>query len=84
MKKGFSGAGSYGEVIMDQCQLKPKGNQDVCSITEVAVLEFNESVKIRELYRAIGEIPETERWRLENEAGNRKEWEDMGGNSRSE
>ena len=46
------------EAILDQCQLKRKENKDVGPITEVAVLEINETGKIRELYRAICEIPE--------------------------
>ena len=48
-------------------------------IAEVAVLKINETSKIRELYRAIGEIPETEKERMVNkrqevEAG----WKAMG------
>ena len=48
-------------------------------ITEVAVLKINERNKIRELYRAIGEIPETEK---EKNANKRQEveagWKAMG------
>ena len=67
-----------GEVISDQCQKKLKENQDAGRITEVAVLGINESGKIREIYRAIGEIPETEKERNVNkmqEVG--EEWEAM-------
>ena len=48
------------EVISDQCQLKLKGNQDTDSITELAVLEINETGDIRELYRLVCEIPENQ------------------------
>ena len=47
------------EVISDQCQAELKGNQDVCLITDASVLGINESNKIRELCRALYEIPET-------------------------
>ena len=46
------------ELISDQCQLKFKANQDVGSITNVAVPKVIETDEIRELYRAIFEIPE--------------------------
>ena len=50
-------------------------------ITEVVVLEISEPSKIRELYRAIKEIPETEQ---EKNANKRQEVEEermaMGGN----
>ena len=62
-----------GGVILGQCQQKLEGNRDVCRITEVAVLKINEASKIRELYRAIGEIPETEK---ERNAGKRQEVEE--------
>ena len=39
--------------------MKLKGNQDVNLITEAAVLKISETNKIRDLYRAISEIPET-------------------------
>ena len=45
-----------GELISDQ--LKLKGNNDAKSITEAAVLKVKETSRIRELYRAIYEIPE--------------------------
>ena len=68
------------EVISDQCQRNLKENQVVGRITEVAVLEINETNKIRELYRGIGEIPETEK---EKDANKRQEvengWAAMGG-----
>ena len=48
-----------GEVILDQCQLKLKENQDVGSIAEVAVLKINEANEILELYRLIFGFPET-------------------------
>ena len=46
------------ELISDHCQLGFKENQDAGPITEAAVLKVNESNKIREIYRAILEIPE--------------------------
>ena len=57
-KRGFIGSSSYGELIFGQCQLKFKTNKDAVSITEVALLKVDETNKIRELYRAICEIPE--------------------------
>ena len=53
-------------MILDQCQLKLKGNQDANLITESAVLEINEANKIRELYRTLREIPETEKGKIRN------------------
>ena len=61
-----------GEVISDQRQKKLKGNQDVGRITEVTVLQINETGEIRELYRTLGEIPETEK---EKEVHQRREVE---------
>ena len=47
-------------------------------ITEIAVLKFNEANKIRELYRAIGEITETEnkgmRTKGDRKKKNEKQW----------
>ena len=57
------------EVIFGQYQQKLKENQDVGRFTEVAVLKINETNKIRELCRAICEIPETEQ---EKDANKRK------------
>ena len=48
-----------GEVITDQRQVELKENQDADLITDSAVLGINETNKIRELYRALCEIPET-------------------------
>ena len=68
-----------GEVILGQRQKRLMENRDAGRITEVAVLKINEANKIRELYRRIGEIPETEK---EKEVGKRgemeEEWEAMG------
>ena len=67
------------EVIFGQYQQKLKENQDVGRFTEVAVLKINETNKIRERYRALCEIPETEKEKDVNkrqEVG--KEWEAMG------
>ena len=46
------------EVILGQRQQNLKENQDAIRINEVAVLGINETNKIRELYRVLGEIPE--------------------------
>ena len=51
----------FEEVILDQRQVRLKENQDVNLITESAVLKISETNEIRELYRALIEIPETER-----------------------
>ena len=65
---------------MSQCQQKLKENQDVGRITEVAVLKINETDKIREHYRAIGGIPETEKERKVNKSQEveGEEWKGMG------
>ena len=47
-----------GEVILDQCRLKFKANQDAGAITEVAVLKVKETNEILALCRAIWVIPE--------------------------
>ena len=59
IRTGFSGDVPYGRGDLQRRQLKLKANQDANPITEVAVLKINETDKIRELYRAICEIPET-------------------------
>ena len=46
-------------MIPDQCQLELKENQDFNLITDAAVLKINETGKIRELCRALSEIPAT-------------------------
>ena len=49
-------------------------------IAEVAVFKNNETGEIRELYRAIGGIPETEKERNANKRQEvEEEWESMGG-----
>ena len=68
-----------GEVILDQCQQKLKGKQDLGRITEVAVLKINDTNKIRERYRPIGEIPEAEKGRKANKRQEAEsEWGGMG------
>ena len=47
-----------GELISAQFQLGFKANKDVGPITEVAVLKVKETNEIRDLSRAIFEIPE--------------------------
>ena len=68
-----------GEIIAGQCQQKLKENQDANRITEIATLKINESDGIKELYRGISEIPETEKEK--NVKGRQKveeEWKAMG------
>ena len=55
----LSATGIMEEVILDQCQVELKENQDVDTITEAAVSEVNETSQIRGPYLAICEIPET-------------------------
>ena len=43
-------------IIVDQCQLKRKENQDVNQLTEWATLKINETNKIKELYTVMGGI----------------------------
>ena len=70
------------EFILRQCQLGFKESRDVRPITDVAVPKVGDANEIRDLYREICEIPETER----NRIGNGKEIENGlgalgGGNS---
>ena len=58
--------GPFGRGDLDHCQLNLKGNEDSGSITEAAVLEINEANKIRELCRALCDIPETEKGKNRN------------------
>ena len=51
----------FGEIIAGQCQQKLKENQDPNRITELETLKINATNKIKELYRAISEIQETEK-----------------------
>ena len=57
-KNGLTELALMEEVIANQCQLKLKGNQDAGSITETPALKVQASGKIRDLYRAMCEIPE--------------------------
>ena len=50
-------------IIVDQCQMKRKENQDVNQLTECATLKINETDEIKELYKVIGEFTESERKR---------------------
>ena len=47
-----------GGLILDQFQLKFKANQELGSITEAAAMKAKETNKIRDICRAICEIPE--------------------------
>ena len=51
----------FGEIIAGQFQQKLKENQDANRITELATLKLRETNKIKELYRGVSEIPETEK-----------------------
>ena len=78
-KQVLSSLAHFGEAISDQCQLKLQENQDVNLITDAAVLEINESGKIRELCRAIGEIPETAKKKeLKEKREVAKDWAELG------
>ena len=56
---GLAAMALFEEAILDHLQVKLTGNQDVNLITESEVLQISETDKIRELYRALSEIPET-------------------------
>ena len=51
----------FGEIIADRCQQTLKENQAANRVTDLATLKINEKNKIKELYRAISEIPATEK-----------------------
>ena len=51
----------FGEITVGQFQLKLKENQDVNQLTELAALKINETNKIKELYKVIGEFTESEK-----------------------
>ena len=57
-REGLTALALMEEVIPDQRQWKFKENQDLGSITEVAVLKVKETSKIRDLYWPVCEIPE--------------------------
>ena len=68
----------FEEVISDHRQVELGGNQDVNLITDAAVLEIRETTKIRELYRALSEIPETAKAKeLKVKQEVAKEWKEM-------
>ena len=50
--------GLMAELILDQCEVELKDNQDADSISEEAVLKINEPNRIRELCMAVFEITE--------------------------
>ena len=49
------------ETIANQCMAKRRNNENAKLTAEEAVLKVNEANKIRELYRIMNEIPETEK-----------------------
>ena len=51
----------FGKTIVGQCQLKWKDNQDANKLTATATLKINETNKIKELYKIIGEFTESEK-----------------------
>ena len=59
-RKVLTALALMGELISDQRQVKLKENKDADSITEAAVLKVSESSNIREICRAICEIPENQ------------------------
>ena len=66
------------EMILDQRQFEFKENQDAGSITEVAVLEVNETNRIRGLCGAIFEIPANPKEiELKTKHEVEDEWEDV-------
>ena len=56
----LAGMALMGEVILDQRQLGFKENQVAGQITEVTVMGLYDKGAIREIYRAICEIPENQ------------------------
>ena len=51
----------FEDITADQWKLKRKGNRDVNQLTETATLKINETSKIKELYKIIGEFTESEK-----------------------
>jgi len=49
------------EMIANQCMVKRRNNENAKLIAEEAVLKMNETNKIRELYRIMNEIPESQK-----------------------
>ena len=66
------------DIIADQCQVKPKENQDGGSVTEVAVLKVNEANEIRDLYRGVAKFRKTERNRTGKKEEVENEWGALG------
>ena len=68
----------FEEIIVGQCQLKWKENQDVNQLTEMATLKINETNKIKELYKIIGEFTESEKEKQMKERQKfEEEWKEM-------
>ena len=62
MKKSmFNATSSNGGMIVDQCMVKRRKNENTKLIAEGAVLKVIGANKIRESYRILNEIPETEK-----------------------
>ena len=80
-KQFLSALALFGEIIVGQCQLKLEENQDVNQLTELATLKINETNKIKELYKVIGEFTESEKRKAHGRKtkGGRR----MGGNGRN-
>ena len=68
----------FGEIIVDQCQTKRKENQDAKQLTETATLKINETNKIKELYKILGEFTVSEKEKQLKESQKvEEEWKEM-------
>ena len=55
-KQGLAALALFCGIIVGECQLKRKENQDVHQLTELATLKINEINKIKELYKVMGNL----------------------------
>ena len=81
-KKVLAALALFGEIVVGQCQAKRKENQDAKQLTETATMEINETNKIKELYKILGEFTESEK---EKQLKERQQVEgEWGGNGRNQ
>ena len=76
---GFSIAGPFGRGDFGSLSVEAEGKSKLEFNTESEVLGIGEADRIRELCRALCEIPETARAELESKKEVAKEWEALGG-----
>ena len=78
-KQDLTALALFGEIIVGQCQLTLKENQEANQLTELATLKINETAKIKELYKVIGGFTESEKEKHMKERQKvEEEWGEIG------